>query len=53
MLMFGSKPILLELPVEFLLYPTHTLLDSKLLFDNKLTLLELLVEFPSHPIHKL
>jgi hypothetical protein len=45
MLLFGSKLTLLELPVEFLLYPTHTLLDSKLLFDNKLNLLELPVEF--------
>jgi hypothetical protein len=53
MLLFGSKPILLEQLVEFLLYPTHTLLDSKLLFDNRLTLLEQLVEFQLYPTHKL
>jgi hypothetical protein len=53
MLMFGSKPILLELPVEFLLYPTHKLLHSKLLFGSKPILSELLVAHQLHPIHKL
>jgi hypothetical protein len=53
MLLFGSKPILLELPVEFLLYPTHKLLHSKLLFGNKPILSGLLVEFLLHPTHKL
>jgi hypothetical protein len=52
MLMLGSKPILLELPVEFLLYPTHKLLHSKLLFGSKPILSEQLVEFQLYPTHR-
>jgi hypothetical protein len=53
MLLFDNKLTLSELPVEFQLYPIHTLLHSKLLFGSKPILLEQLVEFQLHPTHTL